>query len=185
MMERQILVATTGGSEGVAMLKGIRGAGVFCVMTDARQPVIPPEARGIVLIGSADVDIAQGLRALLDTGLPLLAFGAPAAQLCAALGGSVTGHAFDSQLKDVRFANLGVCAGVEGGMRMLGGAEYLSLPQGFRTLSVAEGAILGFDDGQGLRMGFQFVPEAHDVEASQIIGNFLWQVAGLQPTYSC
>lgn len=185
MMERQILVATTGGSEGVAMLKGIRGAGVFCVMTDARQPVIPPEARGIVLIGSADVDIAQGLRALLDTGLPLLAFGAPAAQLCAALGGSVTGHAFDSQLKDVRFANLGVCAGVEGGMRMLGGAEYLSLPQGFRTLSVAEGAILGFDDGQGLRMGFQFVPEAHDVEASQIIGNFLWQVAGAQPAYSC
>ncbi|MGN1249372.1 MAG: asparagine synthase-related protein [Candidatus Spyradocola sp.] len=185
MMERQILVATTGGSEGVAMLKGIRSAGVFCVMTDARQPVIPPEARGIVLIGAARSDIAQGLRAMLDTGLPMLAFGAPAAQLCEALGGSVTGHAFDSQLKDVRFANLGVCAGVEGGMRMLCGAEYLSLPQGFRTLSVSEGAILGFDDGQGLRMGFQFVPETHDLESSEIIGNFLWQVAGLQPNYSC
>ena len=184
MMERQILVATTGGSEGVAMLKGIRSAGVFCVMTDARQPVIPPETRGIVLIGAARCDIAQGLRVMLDTGLPMLAFGAPAAQLCEALGGSVTGHAFDSQLKDVRFANLGVCAGVEGGMRMLCGAEYLSLPQGFRTLSVSEGAILGFDDGQGLRMGFQFVPETHDLESSEIIGNFLWQVAGLQPNYS-
>ena len=184
MMERQILVATTGGSEGVAMLKGIRSAGVFCVMTDARQPVIPPETRGIVLIGAARCDIAQGLRVMLDTDLPMLAFGAPAAQLCEALGGSVTGHAFDSQLKDVRFANLGVCAGVEGGMRMLCGAEYLSLPQGFRTLSVSEGAILGFDDGQGLRMGFQFVPETHDLESSEIIGNFLWQVAGLQPNYS-
>lgn len=65
MMERQILVASTGGSEGIAMLKGIRSAGVFCVMTDARQPVVPPEARGIVLIGSACGDIGQDRKSVV------------------------------------------------------------------------------------------------------------------------
>lgn len=185
MMERQILVVNTGGGEGIAMLKGIRGAGVFCTMTDARSPVIPQEARGIVLIGEPCGDMADCLASLLESGLPLLAFGASAAQLCTALGGSVIGHAFDKQLKDVRFANLGVCAGVEGGVRMLDSAEYLSMPQGFRTLSMTEGVILGFDDGKGKRMGFQFIPEMHDVEASEIIGNFLWQVAGLQPALNC
>lgn len=185
MMERQILVVNAGGAEGIAMLKGIRSAGVFCTMTDAERPEIPQEAKGIVLIGETCGELTECLKVLMQSGLPLLVFGAPAAQLCTALGGSVTGHALEKQLKEVRFANLGVCAGVEGGMRMLDSAEYLSLPQGFRTLSMAEGVILGFDDGAGKYMGFQFVPETHDVEASEIIGNFLWQIAGVEPTLNC
>ena len=30
MMERQVLVVSTGGREGFAMVRGIRSAGVFC-----------------------------------------------------------------------------------------------------------------------------------------------------------
>ena len=90
-----------------------------------------------------------------------------------------------SQLKDVHFANIGVCSGVDGGMRMIDSAEYLSLPQGCRTLSVCEGATIAFDDGKGESAGFQFIPEAHDVEASEIIGNFLWNVLHLEPNYNC
>ena len=35
MMERQVLVVSTGGREGFAMVRGIRSAGVFCVPTQA------------------------------------------------------------------------------------------------------------------------------------------------------
>ena len=60
----------------------------------------------------------------------MLAFGRACASLCEALGGEITGHAVTSQLKTFSFANIGVCSGVDGGMRMIDSAEYLSLPQG-------------------------------------------------------
>lgn len=184
MMERLVMVVNTGGNEGFSMVKGIRSAGVFCTQVDAEHMVVPKEAKGAVVIGESDEGALDCLRALLAAQLPILAFGAPAAQLAVALGGQVTGCAITNQLKDVQFANIGVCAGVEGGMRMLERAQYLSLPQGCRTLCGVEGTILGFDEGEGQYTGFQFLPEAHDVEASEIIGNFLWNVMGIKPNYS-
>lgn len=186
MMERQVLVVSTGGREGFAMVRGIRSAGVFCVPTQAGAKLeIPEETRGAVVIGAADDAVRSSIDALCAKGLPVLAFGGACASLCEALGGEITGHAVTSQLKDVHFANIGVCSGVDGGMRMIDSAEYLSLPQGCRTLSVCEGATIAFDDGKGESAGFQFIPEAHDVEASEIIGNFLWNVLHLEPNYNC
>lgn len=186
MMERQVLVVSTGGREGFAMVRGIRSAGVFCVPTQAGAKLeIPEETRGAVVIGAADDAVRSSIDALRAKGLPVLAFGGACASLCEALGGEITGHAVTSQLKDVHFANIGVCSGVDGGMRMIDSAEYLSLPQGCRTLSVCEGATIAFDDGKGESAGFQFIPEAHDVEASEIIGNFLWNVLHLGPNYNC
>lgn len=186
MMERQVLVVSTGGREGFAMVRGIRSAGVFCVPTQAGAKLeIPKETRGAVVIGAADDAVRSSIDALRAKGLPVLAFGGACASLCEALGGEITGHAVTSQLKDVHFANIGVCSGVDGGMRMIDSAEYLSLPQGCRTLSVCEGATIAFDDGKGESAGFQFIPEAHDVEASEIIGNFLWNVLHLEPNYNC
>ena len=186
MMERQVLVVSTGGREGFAMVRGIRSAGVFCVPTQAGAKLeIPEETRGAVVIGAADDAVRSSIDALRAKGLPVLAFGGACASLCEALGGEITGHAVTSQLKDVHFANIGVCSGVDGGMRMIDSAEYLSLPQGCRTLSVCEGATIAFDDGKGVSAGFQFIPEAHDVEASEIIGNFLWNVLHLEPNYNC
>lgn len=186
MMERQVLVVSTGGREGFAMVRGIRSAGVFCVPTQAGAKLeIPKETRGAVVIGAADDAVRSSIDALRAKGLPVLAFGGACASLCEALGGEITGHAVTSQLKDVHFANIGVCSGVDGGMRMIDSAEYLSLPQGCRTLSVCEGATIAFDDGKGESVGFQFIPEAHDVEASEIIGNFLWNVLHLEPNYNC
>ena len=186
MMERQVLVVSTGGREGFAMARGIRNAGVFCVPTQAGAKLeIPEETRGAVVIGAADDAVRSSIDALRAKGLPVLAFGGACASLCEALGGEITGHAVTSQLKDVHFANIGVCSGVDGGMRMIDSAEYLSLPQGCRTLSVCEGATIAFDDGKGESAGFQFIPEAHDVEASEIIGNFLWNVLHLEPNYNC
>lgn len=186
MMERQVLVVSTGGREGFAMVRGIRSAGVFCVPTQAGAKLeIPEETRGAVVIGAADGAVRSSIDALRAKGLPVLAFGGACASLCEALGGEITGHAVTSQLKDVHFANIGVCSGVDGGMRMIDSAEYLSLPQGCRTLSVCEGATIAFDDGKGVSAGFQFIPEAHDVEASEIIGNFLWNVLHLEPNYNC
>lgn len=186
MMERQVLVVSTGGREGFAMVRGIRSAGVFCVPTPAGAKLeIPEETRGAVVIGAADDAVRSSIDALRAKGLPVLAFGGACASLCEALGGEITGHAVTSQLKDVHFANIGVCSGVDGGMRMIDSAEYLSLSQGCRTLSVCEGATIAFDDGKGESAGFQFIPEAHDVEASEIIGNFLWNVLHLEPNYNC
>ena len=186
MMERQVLVVSTGGREGFAMVRGIRSAGVFCVQTQAGAKLeIPEETRGAVVIGAADDAVRSSIDALRAKGLPVLAFGGACASLCEALGGEITGHAVTNQLKDVHFANIGVCSGVDGGMRMIDSAEYLSLPQGCRTLSVCEGATIAFDDGKGVSAGFQFIPEAHDVEASEIIGNFLWNVLHLEPNYNC
>lgn len=186
MMERQVLVVSTGGREGFAMVRGIRSAGVFCVPTQAGAKLeIPEETRGAVVIGAADDAVRSSIDALRAKGLPVLAFGGACASLCEALGGEITSHAVTSQLKDVHFANIGVCSGVDGGMRMIDSAEYLSLPQGCRTLSVCEGATIAFDDGKGESAGFQFIPEAHDVEASEIIGNFLWNVLHLEPNYNC
>ncbi len=186
MMERQVLVVSTGGREGFAMVRGIRSAGVFCVPTQAGAKLeIPEETRGAVVIGAADDAVRSSIDALRAKGLPVLAFGGACTSLCEALGGEITGHAVTSQLKDVHFANIGVCSGVDGGMRMIDSAEYLSLPQGCRTLSVCEGATIAFDDGKGESAGFQFIPEAHDVETSEIIGNFLWNVLHLEPNYNC
>ncbi len=183
-MQRLVLVVNTGGSEGLSMVKGIRSAGVFCTMTEPARLEIPEEALGAVVIGGENPDTRAALRTLRERSLAILAFGDPAARLCEEMGGEVTGHALTNQLREVHFANLGVCRSVEGGMRMLQSAEYLSLPQGCRTLSVAEGVTLGFDDEAGRCTGFQFTPEAHDVEASEIIGNFLWNVLGLKPNYT-
>ena len=126
MMQRLVLVVNTGGSEGLSMVKGIRSAGVFCTMTDAARLDVPEEAKGVVVIGGPSEYARPCLRKLLDRQLPILAFGDPAARLCEELGGQVTGHAVTNQLRDVHFANLGVCRDVEGGMRMLQSAEYLS-----------------------------------------------------------
>ena len=43
MMERQVLVVSTGGREGFAMVRGIRSAGVFCVPTQAGAKLEIPE----------------------------------------------------------------------------------------------------------------------------------------------
>ena len=109
MMQRLVLVVNTGGSEGLSMVKGIRSAGVFCTMTDAARLDVPEEAKGVVVIGGPSEYARPCLRKLLDRQLPILAFGDPAARLCEELGGQVTGHAVTNQLRDVHFANLGVC----------------------------------------------------------------------------
>ena len=185
MMDRQIVVIGTGGSEAIDMLRNLRAAGVFCVMADVNHVQLPEETRGVIVIGEENEGTESALRAVLERGLPLLAFGAPAAVLCEVCGGAVRGHALDAQLKDVRFANIGVCAGVEGGMRMLQGAEYLTLPQGFRPLSMVEGVALGFEDETEHKIGFQFLPETQDIETACIVENFLHQVAGAEMDYTC
>lgn len=186
MMERQIVVIGTSDKEAVDMLRSVRAAGVFCTMANGSNEEIPEEARGVIVIGQEVGEAEAVLRKVSERGLPVLAFGAPAAVLCEVLGGTRRGCAFEEeQLKDVRFANMGVCAGIEGGMRMLRGAEYLTLPQGLRTLSVVEGVIMGFEDEAEKVIGFQFLPETQDIEVAGIVENFLQQVAGAETDYTC
>ena len=184
-MDRQIVVMGTGGSDAISMLRNIRAAGVFGTMADVKKVELPEETKGVIVIGGENEATKAALRKVLEQRLPLLAFGAPAAVLCEVLGGTVRGHAFDEQLKDVRFANLGVCAGVDGGMRMLQGAEYLTLPQGCHALSVVEGAIMGFEDEAERVSGFQFLPETQDIETAAIVENFMLRVAGADNDYTC
>lgn len=74
MMERQVLVVSTGGREGFAMVRGIRSAGVFCVQTQAGAKLeIPEETRGAVVIGAADDAVRSSIDALRAKGLPVLA----------------------------------------------------------------------------------------------------------------
>lgn len=185
MMDRQIVVIGTGGREAVDMLRNLRSAGVFCTMADVNETELPEEAKGVIVIGGENAGTEAAMHRVIQRGLPLMAFGAPAAVLCTTLGGANRGHALDAQLKDVRFANLGVCTDVDGGMRMLQGADYLTLPQGFRALSVAEGVILGFEDEEERTIGFQFLPESQDIETARIVENFLHQVAGVNEDYTC
>lgn len=182
-MERTILVVSTGGDEGYAMLKGIRGSGVFAVSTRVEEPEIPEEVRGAVIIGGENPYTASFLKKWLKEGLPLLSFGAPTLELCRILGGTVGETLVRDSVKEVEYAPLGVCAGVEGGMRMLRLAKELVLPEGIRTLAVTDGILLGFDNGSDIS-GFQFLPDNNDVEASEIIGNFLWKTCGLTPKFT-
>jgi len=182
-MDRKILVVSTGGDEAYAMLKGIRGSGVFAVSTKAEEPEIPEEVRGAVIIGGENPQTAAFLQGWLQRGLPLLAFGAPTLDLCRAFGGQVGETVLSETVKKVEYAPLGVCCGVEGGMRMLNSAQSLSLPEGIRTLANTGDTVLGFDNGNGIS-GFQFVPDSNDVEAGEIIGNFLWKTCGLTADFS-
>ena len=112
MMERQIVVIGTSDKEAVDMLRSVRAAGVFCTMANGSNEEIPEEARGVIVIGQEVGEAEAVLRKVSERGLPVLAFGAPAAVLCEVLGGTRRGCAFEEeQLKDVRFANMGVCAG--------------------------------------------------------------------------
>ena len=185
MLNAQVVVVTSGSREAIGLMRSMRSGGVFCTLAKADAPEIPQEAKAIVLIDEKDAPSAEVLRELAGKGLPMLAFGAPAGALCEALGGSVTGPAFAAQVKDVRFANMGICAGVDGGMRMVGDMDYLKLPEGARTLSMAEGAILGFEDESGRLSAFQFMPEAQDIEVSQILEHFLLLSAGVVADYTC
>ncbi len=107
------------------MVRGIRSAGVFCVQTQAGAKLeIPEETRGAVVIGAADDAVRSSIDALRAKGAAGAGLRQGAcASLCEALGGEITGHAVTSQLKDVHFANIGVCSGVDGGMRMIDSAN--------------------------------------------------------------
>lgn len=185
MPENKVLVIElSANAEALAMVSAVRQAGVYAeILTDGFARAAQSDAAGLILMGDGE-GREDAVRACLSSGLPILCFGSACLPLVNLLGGETGETAIENQLKDLKFSPLGVFKDVEGGNRVISRASYLSLPEGARILSGVEGTVIAFDAREGRVTGMQFLPEQHDLDVTQILMNYLFELLKLQADYS-
>lgn len=183
-MEKHMLVVDAGaGQDAFRMVAMIRQAGVYAELCAVQQLPREIRASGFVVVGNLE-QCEQQMQALLGYGLPMLVFGRCSLSLVRALGGKVNDVSITGQVKDLRFSQIGVFSKVEGGMRKIESANYISLPEGCRILAGVESTVLAFDALDGRVTAMQFMPEAQDLDVSQVLLTLLFEQMGFSGDFT-
>ena len=138
---------------------------------------------GLVLCAAADTpDITVTAQVLAYRG-PVLAIGAAAAALSAALGGQNGAYTPLSGLSDISYLECPLLNGLPSGQRLLRGLIPSRPPEGAQVIATvgAERAAVGFSLGSERRFGMQIELEAHDPDSTRLLTNFALTVCACTP----
>ena len=150
--------------------------------TDAEQ-LRGEDPSGLVLCAAADTPDVRISDAALAFDGPLLAVGAAAAALNAALGGTNAAYTPMADMSDIRYSECPLLNGLTAGPRLLRGLIPMKLPQNAQLIASigAERAPVGFSVGEARRFAIQVEPEAHDPDSTRLLTNFAQNICGCTP----
>jgi len=193
-----VLVVDFGAQYAQLIARRVREAHVYSEIVPSSMPVAQITARrpaAVILSGGPASVYAQGAPqvdpALFDTGIPVLGICYGHQAMAIALGGTVD-HTGLSEFgrtpltvtdeKSVLLADLPADFSVW----MSHGDSVSAAPPGFTvTACTAGAAVAAFEDTSRSLAGVQFHPEvAHTAHGQRVLEHFLYEVAGLSPTWS-
>ncbi|MDO5671573.1 MAG: glutamine-hydrolyzing GMP synthase [Actinomycetaceae bacterium] len=199
---RPVLVVDFGAQYAQLIARRVREAQVFSIIVPHTMPVAQMLAKNpaaIILSGGPSSVYADGApsvdRALFEAGVPVLGICYGFQAMAAALGGVVGQTGTREYGKtEVSLSNIAegdvpkLLAGTpdEQQVWMSHGDAVTKAPEGFVvSAGSAETPIAAFEDTARGLCGVQWHPEVkHSVYGQKVLENFLYQVAGLSPTWT-
>ena len=157
-----ILVLDFGGQQAQRMARKLRGQNYYC---EVHPGDISPETvsrkapRGLLLAGGSD---GRPLNAeLLHLGLPVLAMGACARAMAAALGAVSEGSLLTGRASQINFLPCPLFDGLGASDRFFDRVDALRLPEGFEPIATTtDGVVPAFANLPANLYGLQFYPES-------------------------
>ena len=194
---RPVLIVDFGAQNAQLIARRVREANVYSEVVPnsySAEQILAKNPSAIILSGGPSSVYAPGApnldSSLFTAGVPILGICYGFQVMAAALGGEVakTGlrefGATEVEISESGTLLSDVPAGISSWMSHSDAVH--SLPSGFTALAKSEGApIAAFEDATRGLYGVQWHPEAvHCQAGQQVIENFLYQAAGLQPDWT-
>lgn len=180
----KILIVDLGGYQARTIAHILRGDSIYCEISRPSKVKDRLEnCRGIIVAGEKGHHELTG--DLLGMGLPLLAMGASARQLCGMLGGSSAGAHIEKSTALISFDDPRLFEGIVESERYFERADILELPDGCRPIAYADVSIVnGFTDNARMIYALQFYAESNDPDGMRILSNFARGICGCEPWWS-
>ena len=140
---------------------------------------------GLVLCAAADTPEFEISPTVLAFPGPLLALGAAATALNAALGGENGSYTPLNDLVEIEASECPLLNGLTPGPRLLRGLRSLRLAPSARLIASigAERTAVGFSLSEQRRFGLQVELEAHDPDSTRLLTNFAMNICGCTPRW--
>ncbi len=141
---------------------------------------------GVLLCAAVDSRDVTILPHVLAFGGPLMAIGAAAAALNAALGGENGLYSPLTEMMDVDYSECPLLNGLTSGQRLLRGLTPMHVPREVQIIATMGDArtVIGFSLSEQKRFGIQLELEAHDPDSSRLLTNFAHTIAGCTPWWN-
>ena len=138
---------------------------------------------GILLCAAPDTKDAEITPDVLEYEGPLLALGAAAASLNAALGGQNGLYSPLSELMEVDYSECPLLNGLTSGQRLIRGLIPMRMPRDAQPIATMGDArtVIGFSMNEQRRFGLQIELEPHDPDSTRLLTNFALNIAGCTP----
>ena len=195
-----ILILDFGSQVTQLIARRVREAGVYSEVVPFHQgeaALARLKPKGVILSGGpasvTEVATPRAPEAVFASGLPIMGICYGEQTICAQMGGSVTpsdhrefGRAFIEIVDDCSLFNGLWKKGEKHQVWMSHGDRVDSLPEGFRTVAVTEGAPFAAIANDEKRIyAVQFHPEvAHTPDGAKLIANFVRHIAGCEGTWT-
>lgn len=179
-----ILVIDQGGFQARTIARMLRGDSIYCEIARSGAALEYLEkCRGIIVAGEGEDGAFD--RRLIDVGLPLMAMGSAAREMCALLGGQSLGAQAEKRTGLVSFEDSPLFDGVSESERYFERADVLELPEGCRPIAYMPGGLVpAFEHEKRRLYALQFYAETNDPDGLRILSNFARGVCGCEAWWS-
>ncbi|GAA5178343.1 glutamine-hydrolyzing GMP synthase [Rugosimonospora acidiphila] len=194
---RPVLVVDFGAQYAQLIARRVREAHVYSEIVPHSMPVadlLAKDPAAIILSGGPSSVYEPGAPqidgALFEAGVPVFGICYGFQAMARVLGGTVA-HTGQREFGGTKLAVLGagrLFSGLEPtqDVWMSHGDSVTEAPAGFEVTAQSAGApVAAFEDLAGRRAGVQFHPEvAHTPDGQRVLEHFLYDIAGLEPTWT-
>lgn len=183
-MQDTILILSHNPAQAALVAHTFRWRQLYSTILPADIPLaraMEYNPKGLVLTDSGTIAALEP--AFFDAGIPMLALGEAAAELCLHYGGgagervSVSEYVELSPHDDVLFDS------ITGGERRLKGYSPLTLPENAESVLFADDDCIAFRIKDKSLYGVQYPIERHDPDGAQLLSNFAQEICGCGCTW--
>ncbi len=141
------------------------------------------DPRGLLLCAASDTPPMSLSPAVLAFPGPVLALGATAPALNAAMGGENGVYTPMNALDEIDYSECPLLDGLTSGQRLIKGLTPMRLPRDAQIIAALGDARMpiAFSNGASRRFGLQIEAEAHDPDSTRLLKNFALSVCGCTP----
>lgn len=179
-----ILVVDLGGFQARTIARMLRGDSVYCEIARPERALGSLEnCRGIIVAGEGGRGVLS--QELIDAGLPLMAMGSAARELCALMGGQPLGAQVEKRTGLISFEDSPLFDGIIESERYFERVDMLELPEGCRPIAYMPGGMVpAFEHAERRLYALQFYAETNDPDGLRILSNFARGVCGCEAWWS-
>lgn len=175
-----ILIVDMGGYQARAVARMLRGESFFSEIAKPHKAMNHMEnCRGIIIAGEGRYDSFDP--AIMQAGVPVMAMGESAREMCRLLGGASEGACLEKSISPVVFDGSGLFEGIYESERYFDRVDRLALPDGCKPIaSLPAGETVAFCDPAKQLFALQFNAEVHDPDGMRILSNFAGDICGCE-----